>query len=62
VMKILEIRNRADNLFVRLQVEDEYEAIPRITERLHSFGTKIQSIRQVEPTFEDIFVKLTGKE
>ncbi|MDQ1278787.1 MAG: transporter ATP-binding protein [Thermoproteota archaeon] len=62
VIKILEIRNRADNLFVRLQVEDEYEAIPQITERLHSFGTKIQSIRQVEPTFEDIFVKLTGKE
>jgi len=62
VKKVLETRSELDHLFVRLQVEDEYEAIPLVTERLHSYGVKISSIRQAEPTFEDIFVRLTREE
>jgi len=59
VKKVIESRNDVDNLTIRLQVEDEYEAIPLVTERLHSYGVKISSIHQAEPTFEDIFVRLT---
>jgi len=59
VKKVIERRTNADDLVIRLQVEDEYEAIPLVTERLHSYGVKISSIRQAEPTFEDIYVRLT---
>jgi len=59
VRKVIESRVDLNDLYMRLQVEDEYEAIPLVTERLHCYGVKISSIRQAEPTFEDIFVRLT---
>ena len=62
VRKIIETRNDAHGFVIRLQVEDEYEAIPLIAEKLHSWGIKVSGIRQAEPTFEDIFVKLTRDE
>jgi len=62
VKKVIESKNDVNNLIIRLQVEDEYAAIPLVTERLHSYGVKISSIRQTEPTFEDIFVRLTREE
>ena len=62
VRKVMETRNDAYGFMIRLQVEDEYEAIPLIAEKLHSWGIKVSAIRQAEPTFEDIFVKLTREE
>jgi len=62
VKKILEIKNDPSNLIIRLQVDDEYEAIPIVTEKLHSLGARISSICRSESTFEDIFVKLTRGE
>jgi len=59
VTRVIETRDDAHGFVIRLQVEDEYEAIPVIAEKLHSLGVKVSSVRQVEPTFEDIFVKLT---
>jgi len=62
VRKVLEIRNSAYSFMLRLQVEDEYEAIPIIAEKIHSLGLRVSAIRQSEPTFEDIFVKLAREE
>ena len=62
VKKVVESRREGDSLIIRFQVEDEYEAIPALTERLHSYGVKVSSIRQSEPTFEEVFVKLTSKD
>jgi len=59
VKRVIETRNDAQSFIIRLQVEDEYEAIPLIAEKLRLLGVKVSSIRQAEPTFEDIFVKLT---
>jgi ABC-2 type transport system ATP-binding protein len=61
VKKVIEQKHVGDTVVIRLQVEDEYEALPLLTERLHSDGVKVSSIRQVEPTLEDIFVKLTSE-
>lgn len=62
VTRLIETRNEPYGFVIRLQVEDEYEALPLIADRLRSHGVKVSSIRQVEPTFEDIFVKLTREE
>ena len=62
VRKVIETRRNLNSLTVRLQVEDEYEAIPIIADKLHAIGGKVSSIRQAEPTLEDIFVKLTREE
>ena len=62
VTKIMETRNDAHGFVIRMQVEDEYEAIPLIAQKVHSWGIKVSAIRQAEPTFEDIFVKLTREE
>ncbi len=58
VERVIEARNNPDSLSIRVQVEDEYEAIPHIAHKLHSVGVKILSIRKAEPTFEDIFMRL----
>ena len=62
VRKIIDASNNAHGLVIRLQVDDEYEVIPLIAEKLHSLGVKVSAIRQSEPSFEDIFVKLTREE
>ena len=62
VIKILETENNASSGVIRLQVENEYEAIPFIAEKIRSLGIKVSAIRQSEPSFEDIFVKLTREE
>ncbi len=62
VVKILETENNASSGVIRLQVENEYEAIPIIAEKIRSLGIKVSAIRQSEPSFEDIFVKLTREE
>lgn len=62
VIKILETENNASSGVIRLQVENEYEAIPIIAEKIRSLGIKVSAIRQSEPSFEDIFVKLTREE
>jgi len=60
--KILETKNDASTHVIRLQVENEYEAIPIIAEKIRLLGIKVSAIRQSEPTFEDIFVKLAREE
>ncbi len=62
VKQVLESRNDASGTVIRLQVDDEYEAIPLIADRLRSLGVKVSAIRQAELTFEDIYVKLTKGE
>ena len=62
VRRIIETRNDPFNIIIRLQVDDEYEAIPMITSKLHSLGVKVLSIRRSEPSLEDVFVKLAKRE
>ncbi|MBS7627588.1 ATP-binding cassette domain-containing protein, partial [Candidatus Bathyarchaeota archaeon] len=62
VKKVSETRNESNGLVIRLQVDDEYEAIPIVAERLRSRGVKVASILQVKPSLEDIFVRLTRGE
>ena len=62
VRRIIETRNDPFNVTIRLQVDDEYEAIPMITSKLHSLGVKVLSIRRSEPSLEDVFVKLAKRE
>ncbi len=59
VKTVIETKSNSYGSIIRLQVEDEHEAIPTIAEKLHSLGVKVSAIRKAEPTFEDIFVKLT---
>jgi len=62
VKRVIETKNDAQYFVMRLQVEDEYEAIPLIIDRLNSFGIKVSAIGRSEPTLEDIFVKLIRDE
>ncbi|MEM3678488.1 MAG: hypothetical protein QXU47_01395, partial [Candidatus Bathyarchaeia archaeon] len=62
VKKVMDAKNESSNVIVRLQVDDEYEAIPLIASKLYSLGVKFSAIRRSEPTLEDIFVKLTKGE
>jgi len=62
VRKILETTGNEHTHMIRLQVENEYEAIPIIAEKIQSLGIKVSAIRQSEPSFEDIFVKLARGE
>jgi len=62
VKRVIETRNNTHGYIIRLQVEDEYEAIPVLAEKLRTLGVRVSAIRQSEPTFEDIFVKLTKEE
>ncbi|MEM2926897.1 MAG: ABC transporter ATP-binding protein [Candidatus Bathyarchaeia archaeon] len=62
VKEVSQTRNESNGLAIRLLVEDEYEAIPIVAERLRSIGAKVASILQVKPSLEDIFVRLTKGE
>lgn len=62
VRKVVDVKNDPIAVTVRLQVDDEYEAIPLIADRLHRLGVKVSSIRRSEPTLEDVFVKLARGE
>ncbi|MEM2701810.1 MAG: ABC transporter ATP-binding protein, partial [Candidatus Bathyarchaeia archaeon] len=62
VRRIVETKNDSLITTLRLQVDDEYEAIPIIASKLQLLGEKISAIRRSEPTLEDIFVKLTREE
>jgi len=62
VVKVLETEDNVSANVIRLQVENEYEAIPIIAEKIRSLGIKVSAIRQAEPSFEEIFVKLAREE
>jgi ABC-2 type transport system ATP-binding protein len=62
VIKTIETKNDASTHVIRVQVENEYEAIPVIAEKIRSLGVKVSAIRQSEPSFEDIFIKLAKEE
>ncbi|MCD6313117.1 MAG: DUF4162 domain-containing protein [Thaumarchaeota archaeon] len=46
---------------VRVHVEDPDEAAPRIVSKLLERGYKLESLRIVRPTLEDVFLRLTGR-
>jgi ABC-2 type transport system ATP-binding protein len=62
VKQVIEVKNDPYNIVIRLQVEDEYDAIPIVANKLHSMNAKVLAVRRSEPTLEDIFVKLTREE
>lgn len=62
VKRIIEIKNDPYNIIIRLQVDDEYDAIPLIASKLRAMNAKVLAVRRSEPTLEDIFVKLTREE
>ncbi|WP_457751285.1 ATP-binding cassette domain-containing protein [Thermococcus sp.] len=47
---------------LRIRVTDPRRELPIVIERLIQAGSKIRVIRVEEPTLEDVFVKLTGRE
>jgi ABC-2 type transport system ATP-binding protein len=62
VKQVMEVKNDPYNIIIRLQVEDEYDAIPIVANKLHSMNAKVLAVKRSEPTLEDIFVKLTREE
>jgi ABC-2 type transport system ATP-binding protein len=62
VKQVMEVKNDPYIVVIRLQVDDEYDAIPLIANKLHSMNAKVLAVRRSEPTLEDIFVKLTKEE
>jgi ABC-2 type transport system ATP-binding protein len=62
VKQVMEVKNDPYNIVIRLQVEDEYDAIPIVANKLHSMNAKVLAVKRSEPTLEDIFVKLTREE
>jgi len=62
VKRVLETRREENGSMIRLQVEDEYEAIPELAQRLRALGVKVTGIRQAELTLEDVFVRITRGE
>jgi len=62
VVKVLETEDSTPSSVIRLQVENEYEAIPIVAEKIRVLGIKVSAIRQAEPSFEEIFVKMAREE
>lgn len=62
VKQIMEVKNDPYSVLIRLQVDDEYDAIPLIASKLRVMKAKVLAVKRSEPNFEDIFVKLTRKE
>jgi hypothetical protein len=47
-----------DPYYVRLVVDQADRAVPRVTAWLEQRGLGVESIRQVDPPFDDVFVAL----
>ena len=61
VRKVTEVKTGVSSITLRLQVDDENEAISAVARKIMESKAEILAIRQAEPTLEDIFVKLTSK-
>ncbi|NJE11321.1 ABC transporter ATP-binding protein [Thermococcus sp. MAR1] len=46
---------------VRLRAQVDEEDLPRLVEWLVKRGAKVLSVERMEPTLEDVFIKLTGR-
>jgi len=46
---------------VRLRAQVDEEDLPRLVEWLVKRGAKVLSVEKMEPTLEDVFIKLTGR-
>ena len=46
---------------IQVFVKDPWEVIPEISNKLVSHGVLTEKIQVVEPTLEDVFIKLTGR-
>lgn len=62
VKRVLETRREEGGSTIRLQVEDEYEAIPELAQRLRALRVRVTGIRQAELTLEDVFVRIARGE
>lgn len=62
---IIELRNRYENVGINngtMTISDKKLDFRDIIDRLHAAGTIIRSAYIKEPTLEDVFLKITGKE
>jgi len=46
---------------IKIHVDDPDEAVPRIVSRLLQEGIKLEMLRVIRPTLEDVFLRLTGR-
>ena len=46
---------------IQVFVKDPWKVIPEISNKLISHGVLTEKIEVVEPTLEDVFIKLTGR-
>jgi len=46
---------------IKIHVDDPDEAMPRIVSRLLQEGIKLEMLRVIRPTLEDVFLRLTGR-
>jgi ABC-2 type transport system ATP-binding protein len=61
-LKVLEKYNHiVKDSEIQLLVKDPWEIMPEISNKLASAGILTERIEVVEPTLEDVFVKLTGR-
>jgi len=51
----------ADGRTLKIHVEDPDRAVPLLTEIIYGAGSRIDSLRVVRPTLEDVFFRLTGR-
>jgi len=50
-----------DENILRVHVDDPDKAVPMLTELIYSAGLKIEVLKVVKPTLEDVFFRLTGR-
>ncbi|ASJ13307.1 ATP-binding cassette domain-containing protein [Thermococcus thioreducens] len=55
------IEDDASTRTVRLRAQVDEEDLPRLVEWLVKRGAKVLSVEKMEPTLEDVFIKLTGR-
>jgi len=51
----------AEDNIIRLYTRNPDPILPRVMESVISSGSRVSSVSIVEPTLEDVFIKLTGR-
>lgn len=59
VRRVLEVAPEGEGFTIRLEVDDEQNAIASVASELSARGIGVVSIGRTQPTLEDVFVKLT---
>jgi len=50
-----------DEYTLKVHVDDPDRAVPVLTELIYEAGSKIEALRVLKPTLEDVFFKITGR-